>query len=137
MEPEQKPPSAATAPSSVSPGITVTLSYPQADTVVCTVTGEVDLATTPVLGDMLDEAIRDDVRPHLVVDLTTIDYLGSAGLQALLDALKKQGRQGHLAIVTNENQRASRPFQVTALDEVFDLYDNVAEALRACAAASD
>jgi len=135
MEPEQKQPSAA-APFSASPGITVTLSYPRVDTVVCTVTGEVDLATTPVLGDMLDGAIRDDVRPHLVVDLTAIDYLGSAGLQALLDALKKQGRQGHLAIVTNENQRALRPFQVTALDKVFDLYDNVAEALRACAAAS-
>lgn len=136
MEPEQNQPSAAPAPSATSPGITVTLSHPQVDTVVCTVTGEVDLATTPVLGDMLDEAIRDDVRPHLVIDLTTIDYLGSAGLQALLVALKKQGRQGHLAIVTNENQRASRPFQVTALDEVFDLYDNVADALRACARAS-
>ena len=136
MESEQNQPSAATAPSSASPGITVTLSYPQVDTVVCTVTGEVDLATTPVLGDMLDEAIRNDVRSHLVVDLTRIDYLGSAGLQALLDALKKQGHQGHLAIVTDANQRASRPFQVTALDEVFDLHENLVGALRACATAS-
>ena len=60
MEPEQHQPSAATASSASSPGITVTLSHPKVDTVVCTVTGEVDLATTPVLGDMLDEAIRDD-----------------------------------------------------------------------------
>jgi anti-anti-sigma factor len=136
MEPEQNRSSAATPPPG-APAITVTLSYPQSDTTVCTVTGEVDLATTPVLGEILDEAIRDDVRPHLVVDLSAIDYLGSAGLQALLVALKQQGRKGHLAIVTNENQRALRPFQVTSLDEVFDLHDSLADALRACADASD
>lgn len=131
MKPEQP----GTPPPPAAPGISVMLSYPQADATVCTVTGEVDLATTPVLCDMLNEAIRD-VRTHLVIDLTGIDYLGSAGLQALLDALKQQRRQGHLAIVTNENQRASRPFQVTSLDELFDLHDSLDDALRACASAS-
>lgn len=136
MAPEhQQPQPDGTSPPWPAPGIKVELSYPEPDVTVCTVTGEVDLATTPALCGMLDRAIRD-VRAHLVIDLTMIDYLGSAGLQALLDVLKRQRRQGHLAIVTDANQRASRPFQVTALDEVFDLYDTVADALRACAGAA-
>lgn len=137
MEPEHQQPPLGGTPSPLSaPGITVTLSYPEPDVTLCTVTGEVDLATTPVLCGKLDRAIRN-VRAHLVIDLTGIDYLGSAGLQALLDVLKRQRRQGHLAIVTDENLRASRPFRVTALDEVFALYATVSDALRACAGPSN
>lgn len=136
MESEhQQPPPGGTPASPFLPGIDVTLSYPEPDVTVCTVTGEVDIATTPALCETLDLAIRD-VRAHLVIDLSAIDYLGSAGLQALLDVLKRQRKRGHLAIVTDTNLRASRPFQVTALDEIFDLYDSVTDALRACAGAA-
>ena len=69
-------------------------------------------------------------------DVAQADPQVDPQLQALLDALVQLDRHGHLAIVTNENQRALRPFQATALDEVFDLHDSLEDALRACATAS-
>ncbi|MFI7211430.1 STAS domain-containing protein [Micromonospora maritima] len=49
---------------------------------VLTVVGEIDMSNAASFADALDDAVRPDGEP-LVVDLTRVEYLDSAGLAAL------------------------------------------------------
>ncbi|HEY2766289.1 MAG TPA: STAS domain-containing protein [Pseudonocardiaceae bacterium] len=115
--------------------MTATLTSPQPDTVVCTVTGDVDKATAPALSDKIAEAIRD-VRPHLVIDLSRVAFFGSSGLRVLIEALANYDNGDHVALVVGANRRVVLPLQVTTLDQVFDLHHDLAQALQACSAAA-
>lgn len=114
--------------------IVATLSCPQPNTTVCTVTGKMDLATAPLLADTLTEAVHDD-RSHLVIDLSAVSLLDSAGFQAVLEALDRYDIDGHLAVVVDSNSEATST-DVTALDQFLDVHDDLAGALQACARAS-
>lgn len=115
--------------------MTATLTAPQPDTVVCTVTGDVDKATAPALSDKVAEAARD-ARPHLVIDLSRVAFFASSGLRVLVDALESYHNGDHLAIVVGANRRVTLPLQITALDQAFDLHSDLAQALQACSAAT-
>jgi anti-anti-sigma regulatory factor len=115
--------------------VTATLSCPQPDTTVCTVTGRVDLVTAPILTDMLAEAVHDD-RVHLVIDLSAAALLDSAGLQAVFEALDRHDIDGHVAVVVDSNSEAITSPEIAALDEFLDRHDDLAGALQACARAS-
>lgn len=114
--------------------IAATLSCPQPNTTVCTVTGKVDLATAPLLADTLTDAVHDN-RSHLVIDLSAVALLDSAGWQAVLEALDRYGIDGHLAVVVDSNSAAT-PADVTALDKFLDVHDDLTGALQACAQAA-
>ncbi len=111
--------------------IVATLSYPQPNTTVCTVTGQVDPVTAPLLADTLTEAVHD--RSHLVVDLAAAASLDSAGLQALAETLDRYEIDGHLAVVVDPHCEASTRPGITGLARLLDLHRELSGALRACA----
>lgn len=96
---------------------------------VLTVTGEVDLATVPALEAAIDEALATQPSA-LVIDLSAVDFLASAGLQTLVTTQERVSGSGHFAVVA-EGAATSRPIQLTGLDEIFGLYPTLAEALSA------
>ena len=114
------------------PPLTITVSDIAQDTILCGLAGEIDLATAPRLQEKLTEAI--DLAPsHLVIDLSDIAFLGSAGLNLLFEIHEAQQAAGyHLALVVGPNHAVARPFQVTALDRVLDLHAELATAVQAC-----
>jgi len=66
----------------------------------------------------------------LVIDLTDVSFLGSAGLAALVSARRQaQRRREPLRIVVDHNRPVIRPLEITGLDEVLALYHTVDEAL--------
>lgn len=115
--------------------VVATLSCPQPDTTVCTVTGKVDLFTAPVLTDTLTEAVHDD-RSHLVIDLSAADLLDSAGLQAVFDALDRYDIDGHVAVVVDPSSGTVAPPEIMALGELLDIHGDLTGALQTCARAS-
>lgn len=117
------------------PMVIATLSRPQPDTAVCRVTGSVDMATAPVLGSRLIEAIQNG-RPHLVVDLSGVTLLDSIGLQAVLETLDQYDIAGHLAVVIDARTARITRRELSVLSELIDIHHDMASALRACARAS-
>jgi anti-sigma B factor antagonist len=101
------------------------------EAVVVTVAGEIDLLTV----DRLRAAVSDgfDQLPQsaiLVIDLTDVTFLGSPGLQALVDATRAaRQRCEPLRIVVDHNRPVIRPIEVTGLDDVLALFYTVDEAL--------
>ena len=77
---------------------------------VLKVGGDVDLATVPALEE--------------------VGFLASAGLQALVATHTNVSPSAHFAVVAN-SASTSRPIELTGLDQIFDLYPTLSEALTA------
>lgn len=120
-----------------APTIAASLSRPQLDTTVCTVTGPITWETMPLVREVLAEAQRDD-NVHLVIDLSTVTSMNSAGPYTLLEARFKHnigGGGGHLAVVADPNSQAIPELHIVALRAAFDFHSSLTEALHACSSA--
>ncbi|MHB1582758.1 MAG: STAS domain-containing protein [Acidimicrobiales bacterium] len=102
--------------------------------VVVSVTGEVDIATTDQLTEALGAALHRGA-VGLVCDLTSVSFLGAAGLTALLVA-RRRAIAGHSWFDLVCPQPFPRKvIALVGLDAVFSLHDGVAEAVGAQARA--
>lgn len=92
---------------------------------VVTVAGEVDLETASQLGDHALAALQDT--PHLVLDLTGVDFMDSTGLKVLLNVQRRvELAQGSLALV-GPSRAVRKILSLTGLDEAFAVHDTLAE----------
>lgn len=92
------------------------------------VSGEIHVSTAPKLAAPLSDAIHAGCT-LLVIDMTGVEFIDSTGLGVLLNGLRLVGQmQGRLAIVCT-NPTVLRLFQITALDDTFDIFDDRAQAI--------
>lgn len=84
------------------------------------VTGEIDLATSPLLRDSVMEQLAQAPR-RLVLDLRGVDFLGSSGLAVLVEIRTEALRRDvGLQLVTN-SRAVLRALTATGLIELFDV----------------
>jgi anti-sigma B factor antagonist len=100
---------------------------------VLALTGELDLAAAPAVRSHV-VALTGAGVTRLVIDLSGVDFLDSAGLGVLVGA-RKRVRQadevaGEVRLVVPE-PRLRRLLTLTGLDLVFPLFDERAEAVAA------
>ncbi|MCC3330432.1 STAS domain-containing protein [Nocardia abscessus] len=96
---------------------------------VLTVAGEVDLATAPALENAID-AILSGKPAALIIDLTAVSFLASAGMATLVAAHQRAGAATAIAVVA-EGPATSRQLKMTSLDQVFALHSTLDAALAA------
>jgi anti-sigma B factor antagonist len=88
---------------------------------VMNVRGEIHLTTAPRFSQRLQGAI-DEGNTRLVLDLSGVEFIDSTGLSVLLAGLRRVDQlQGRMAIVC-ANPTVLRLFQITSLDETFDIF---------------
>lgn len=96
--------------------------------------GEVDVVTAPKLGRRLLSLLEEGKRA-LVVDLSNITFIDSAGVAVLLNARRQIcHRRGELVIVC-PNERVRRSFQIMGLTQHLRIYRSRGEALAGLSAA--
>lgn len=92
---------------------------------VLVVSGEVDLATVPVLRNHLSRALADTRGAALVVDLDAVTAIDDAGLGILLGAAgKAREHSGDIVLVCSEPSLRRR-LRVTGLDRAVDVRDHI------------
>lgn len=91
------------------------------------VVGEIDTLTAPLLRAQLDEQIA--AVPLLVLDLTDVTFLGSAGLAVLVAAKDDAERREHGLRLVPGSRIVTRALEATGLLRLFDIADGVPEAL--------
>lgn len=95
---------------------------------VLAVIGEVDLATAPALENAIESTLAG--KPGaLVIDLSEVSFLASAGMAALVAAHQRAGAT-RIAIVA-DGPATSRQLRMTNLDQVFALHSTLDQALSA------
>ncbi len=93
------------------------------------VSGRIDSSTAPQLEQALQKIIKEG-RYHIVVDLSGTDFMSSAGLRALLTALKQVRRfnRGDLRL-TNLPERIRKAFDLAGLLGMFQVFDSPVDAV--------
>jgi len=104
-----------------------TKEYKRVDLVA--VEGRVDSSTAPQLEKALQKII-DAGRYRIVVDLSGTDFMSSAGLRALLTALKQVRRfnRGDLRLAAMSS-KVKKAFELAGLTVVFQLHDDSVDAV--------
>ena len=95
--------------------------WQQGSAAVVGVSGEVDTTTAPVMREAVDAAI-DSGTSLVVVDLTAVGFIDSAGLAALVQCLKRAAvHEVTLRLVVNDSYLL-RVLSITGLHNVFNIY---------------
>jgi len=95
---------------------------------VVSVRGELDLATVPVLRDRL-ESLGEVSSALLVVDLSEVTFIGSAGLALLVDLQNRCTERGVPLAIVATGSVVPRAIQVTALDQILSVHTTLDEAI--------
>lgn len=97
---------------------------PGSDRYVITVSGEVDLATSPELDVAIIAAI-DSGTSSVAIDLTDVSFMDSSGLGVVVRGLKRC-READIdldLVITNE--RVLKVFGITGLDQVIPIHASI------------
>jgi anti-anti-sigma factor len=96
--------------------------------VVIRLRGEADLHTAPCLRDVLADAIQGDPS-IIVVDLTGVTFVDSMMLGVLLGATREIRPRGSDLRIVVDDPHVRRIFEMTLLDRVLQLYEDLESAL--------
>jgi anti-sigma B factor antagonist len=130
---EESKPDTAPGPTPSDRQIQVRAERVEPDVMVFRVAGEIDLLTAGVLSERLREEIDHGDRA-MVIDLTEVSFLGSAGLSEIVAAARAGADNGMAVCLVATNRAVLRPLEVTGLLSLFTVVNTVEAALRECAA---
>lgn len=91
--------------------------------------GEIDLHVSPSVTASLNALIEKKPQ-RLVVDLSGVTYIDSAGLAALIEAMQKVEAYGAKFLLAELQETVRSIFEISRLDQVFQIFPNVDAALR-------
>ena len=90
--------------------------------------GEIDLHVSPSITASLNAMIEKKPR-RLVVDLSDVTYIDSAGLAALIEAMQKVEGYGGKFLLAGLQETVRSIFEISRLDQVFQIFPDVHAAL--------
>jgi anti-sigma B factor antagonist len=92
----------------------------QGDTVLLSLSGELDISTAARLEDDL-RRIEVDAPATLVLDLSGLDFMDSTGLRIVLAADGRARDAGRRLVLVRGNDMVQRVLRVTRLDERLEI----------------
>jgi anti-sigma B factor antagonist len=98
------------------------------------VAGRVDAATAPQLKQQID-ALFDEGRYRIVLDLARLEYISSPGLRVLIEARKRAREwkitdlEGGDIRIANLPPKIKEVFDLTGFTSLFELYGDTVEAV--------
>ena len=98
------------------------------EAVVLKVSGALDTITAPSLATYLDVVLTGGPAV-LIVDLTGVDFLSSAGMNLLVETHHLTAKTATMLRVAADGPATSRPMRSIGIDQVVDLYPTVTEAI--------
>jgi anti-anti-sigma factor len=85
-----------------------------------TLTGEIDLSRFDELDGVLASAQRKSP-PVLEIDLGSVSFMDSQGLNLLVHAHQRAAENGHCVLIVDPNPTIQRLFRLTGLDGMFEV----------------
>jgi anti-sigma B factor antagonist len=96
---------------------------------IIAVSGELDASSSARLTETLDPLVSAG-RRRLVIDLSGVSFIDSAGLSVLVQCFKHARSAAGSLRLAGLQPAVRRVFELTRLDRVFDLHSNTAEAVQ-------
>jgi anti-sigma B factor antagonist len=81
--------------------------------------------------------VREDRSHYLIIDLTDVPYIDSAGIGALVGTYVSHQRDGCAVALAGVNDRVRNALEITQVHQIFKIFSNLEEAeAAACALAA-
>ena len=90
--------------------------------------GEIDLHVSPSVTASLNQMIEKKPE-RMVVDLSEVTYIDSAGLAALIEAMQKVEGYGGKFLLAGLQEIVRSIFEISRLDQVFQIFPDADAAL--------
>lgn len=92
--------------------------------------GEIDLHVSPAVTAALNAMIEKKPK-QLIIDLTKVSYIDSAGLATFIEAMQKIEAYGGKFALAGLQETVRSIFEISRLDQVFQIFPDVDTALAA------
>lgn len=90
------------------------------------VSGEIDASSSIFLDDELDNAVKH--YPKIIVDLTGLEYISSAGLGVFMSYIQELESQNAQMILVGLKEKVFQVFQILGLDQLLTIEKDTASA---------
>jgi anti-sigma B factor antagonist len=105
-------------------------------TTIVDVVGDITLHNTPEVRKVLLDLLREKRASRVVMNLSAVKYIDSAGVASLVEGLKVSRELKSGFALFGLSRTAREVLELTRLIKVFDVYNTEEEALLGSAAAS-
>ena len=99
---------------------------PRGDGVHLILSGELDIASSPVIEDALRDA-EEQGPPLIIIDLRGLQFMDSTGLRTILGADARAREANRRFVVVQGDENIQRVFQVTRLYDRVEIVSDPAE----------
>ena len=89
--------------------------------------GEIDIAAVPTFRDQLRRVVEDG-SSSIVIDLSGVRFIDSAGLRVLVDGLTRARRRDADLRVACPSASLRRTFEISGLDKVMNVHESLEDA---------
>lgn len=103
--------------------------YLEQGVMVVTAEGDINSATASVFGDHLSNAVDDAPNAQLVLDMSKVFYMSSAGLRDIVATLKKAKKQDGDLRLAGIRDRLKPVFDMVGLNDPTFFYQTVDDAV--------
>lgn len=97
--------------------------------VILDLSGHFDTTTSPEVEVEINKLLADNAN-KIIVNLSAVDYISSAGLRVLLATLKQLNKSGGVLRIFGLNETVQEIFDISGFSVIFDLFKDETEALQ-------
>ena len=98
-------------------------------TAILDVSGDIDLASSPVVRKVLLREVRENRTPRVICNLTDVGYIDSSGIASFVEGLKASRDIGSRLILFGLSPVAREVLRLSRLLNVFEIYEDEKQAL--------
>ena len=102
----------------------------QGDHYIISVKGQIDLYSSTMLRKYILTTMEQHHPRGLILELDAVTYIDSSGIATMVEGLQLANQSDTRFKVTGLSPRVLEVFELVKLEQVFDIYDSVEEALR-------
>jgi anti-sigma B factor antagonist len=105
------------------------ISVQQSDQIsIVSIAGSIDALTADQVTGCIDERISSGEK-YLVLDLSEVEFMSSAGLRVILGAMKETRQQGGDLYLAGAQAGVDRVLKMSGFSKILKTYDSVDEAV--------
>ena len=101
----------------------------EGDYSIVSVKGEIDLYSSTMLREYMLTTMKQRSSHGLIVELAEVSYIDSSGIATMVEGLQLANKSAIKFKVAGLSPRVLEVFELMRLEQVFDIYDSVEEAL--------
>ena len=112
----------------MSSSLQITVSTDPAGVIILSLKGELDGSTYKDLQAKAEEVINDDSN-NILIDMSNLDYIGSAGLRAIHTTSNSTKEKGGAVKLLNPSDASQRILKTLGFDQFFEVFHDLDKAI--------